>query len=60
MFSFRKLWVYIRTVSGDNDYEIYLENFNSCKKHKKDLPLSRAEYFKSKLEGKWNKINRCC
>ena len=60
MFSFRKLWLYIRTVSGDNDYEIYLENFNSYKKHKKDFPLSRAEYFKSKLEGKWNKINRCC
>ena len=60
MFSFRKLWLYIRTVSGDNDYEVYLENFSSCKKHKKNCPLSRGEYFKSKLEGKWNKINRCC
>jgi len=60
MFSLRKLWVYIRTVSGDNDYEIYLQNFSSCKKQKKNFPLSRAEYFKSKLEGKWNKINRCC
>ena len=27
MFSLRKLWIYIRTVSGDNDYEIYLEHF---------------------------------
>ncbi|MBT3827295.1 MAG: putative selenoprotein [Nitrosomonadales bacterium] len=60
MFSLRKLWVYIRTVSGDNDYEVYLENFRCCRKHNKDYPLSRAEYFQSKLEGKWNKINRCC
>ncbi|MBT7120333.1 MAG: putative selenoprotein [Nitrosomonadales bacterium] len=54
------MWVYIRTVSGDNDYEVYLENFRCCRKHNKDYPLSRAEYFQSKLEGKWNKINRCC
>ena len=49
MFSLRKLWVYIRTVSGDNDYEVYLENFSRCKQHKKDCPVSRAEYFKLKL-----------
>ena len=60
MFSLRKLWIYIRTVSGDNDYEVYLESFSRCKQHKKDCPVSRAEYFKLKLEGKWNKINRCC
>ena len=35
MFSLRKLWLYVRTVSGDNEYEIYLENFSSCKSIKK-------------------------
>ena len=60
MFNIENIWNYIRTVSGDNDYEVYLENFRRCKKHHKDIPLSRSKFFQSKLEGKWNKINRCC
>tara|TARA_B100000035_G_scaffold90091_1_gene75949 strand:- start:320 stop:502 length:183 start_codon:yes stop_codon:yes gene_type:complete len=60
MFNLKNIWKYIRTVSGDNDYEVYLENFKRCKKHNKDIPLSRAKFFQLKLDGKWNKINRCC
>jgi len=49
------------TLTGDNDYEIYLKNFTKFHKHQKShSPLSRKEFFKTKLDQKWNKINRCC
>jgi len=48
MFNIKNIWNYIRTVSGDNDYEVYLENFRRCKKHHKDIPLSRSKFFQSK------------
>jgi len=57
----RNLINFIMTLTGDNDYEIYLKNFTKFHKHQKShSPLSRKEFFKTKLDQKWNKINRCC
>ncbi|EAV47705.1 MAG: putative selenoprotein [Nitrosomonadales bacterium] len=60
MFSFFKAWNLIRTISGDNEYDIYLENYLSCKKHKNKALITRRQFFKNKLDEKWSKINRCC
>ena len=60
MFSFFKAWNLIRTISGDNEYDIYLENYLSCKKYKNKALITRRQFFKNKLDEKWSKINRCC
>ncbi len=51
-----KFWQFIRTISGDNAYEQYLNNNGSSAPR----ILSRQEFFILKENQKWNKINRCC
>ena len=60
MFNFKKIWSVIRTISGDDAYDIYLNHYQSCEKHQKKEPLSRQQYYLKKLEEKWSGINRCC
>lgn len=55
-----KLWNFIRTLSGDNAYENYLNNFRGCNTHGHKKPLSRKDFFHNQIQKKWNKINRCC
>tara|TARA_B110000014_G_scaffold186180_1_gene135120 strand:- start:1838 stop:2020 length:183 start_codon:yes stop_codon:yes gene_type:complete len=54
------IWKFIRTLSGDDAYEIYLKNFIPCKTHLLAEPLSRKDFYAKQLQEKWNKINRCC
>jgi uncharacterized short protein YbdD (DUF466 family) len=60
MFNFLKAWNLVRTISGDNEYDIYIENHLVCERHKLKPPMTRGEFFKKKLDEKWSKINRCC
>ncbi|MDC0127252.1 CstA-like transporter-associated (seleno)protein [Methylophilaceae bacterium] len=56
----KNIWKFIRTLSGDDAYEVYLNNFIVCKNHSNKKPLSRKDFFCQQLQKKWNKINRCC
>ena len=49
---------FIRTLSGDNAYEKYLEKH--FQDHCSAQPLSKKEFFKQETERKWNGIRRCC
>ena len=41
----KSIWKFIRTLSGDNAYEKYLENIKSCKKHNELIPLSSRDFY---------------
>ncbi|MDC6484866.1 CstA-like transporter-associated (seleno)protein [Methylophilaceae bacterium] len=56
----KNIWKFIRALSGDDAYEIYLNNFITFEKHKKTKPLNRKDFYYQQLQKKWNKINRCC
>lgn len=55
-----RIWQIIRSVSGDDAYDIYLSNFKNCSMHKSKRLLSRQEFFLKELDKKWSGINRCC
>jgi uncharacterized short protein YbdD (DUF466 family) len=54
----RGFWNWIREVSGDNAYELYLERprerdaWNSL--------LSPAEFYRRRVELKYSRPSRCC
>ncbi|MGH9845918.1 MAG: CstA-like transporter-associated (seleno)protein [Blastocatellia bacterium] len=60
----KTLWLGLRRVSGDDAYERYLEHRARCQAsdpdHAPGKTLSRAEYFKERLERKWDGVKRCC
>jgi uncharacterized short protein YbdD (DUF466 family) len=54
----RRLWRYLRRLSGDDAYEQYLAHMRSA--HPERTPLTRAAFFREREQGKWSGINRCC
>jgi hypothetical protein len=52
----RKLWEYLREVSGDYDYQSYR---NRALAHG-ERPQTPAEFYLSKQRHKYSRINRCC
>ena len=54
------LWRALRTLSGDDAYERYLERFH--REHGADgrAPLDRAAFFREEERRKWNGVKRCC
>ena len=44
MFNFKKIWSAIRTISGDDAYDIYLKHHQSCEKHQKKEPMTTVSY----------------
>lgn len=54
----RRLWQFIRRLSGDDAFERYLRHHAAA--HPDDPPLSRGEFFKREQERKWNGVRRCC
>lgn len=59
-FKISRIWQMIRTISGDNAYDIYLKNYIQCKTHNQKKILSRRQFFIKRLEEKWSGVNRCC
>ncbi|MGR9108534.1 MAG: YbdD/YjiX family protein [Gammaproteobacteria bacterium] len=56
-------WQALRTLSGDNAYERYLESH--ARRHTNEgapgcTALSKAEFYRQRQEDKWNRLNRCC
>lgn len=54
----RKLWDFMRQVSGDDAYERYLARH--ARTHPQVEPLSRRDFFAEEQARKWGSINRCC
>jgi uncharacterized short protein YbdD (DUF466 family) len=54
----RKLWDFMRQVSGDDAYERYLARH--ARTHPDVVPLSRRDFFAEEQARKWGSINRCC
>jgi uncharacterized short protein YbdD (DUF466 family) len=54
----RRLWKYLRHVSGDDAYQRYLAHHRSL--HMGGTVLTRQEFFRRQQEDKWSKISRCC
>jgi len=58
----KKLWCFLRHVSGDDAYEQYLKHHAEFHQATVDAPppLSRKEFFKLWQDGKWKGVKRCC
>jgi len=54
----RAVWAFIRSVSGDDAYERYLEHL--ARAHPETTPLSRRAFYDERLIQKWSGVNRCC
>jgi uncharacterized short protein YbdD (DUF466 family) len=51
-------WAGLRTMTGDDEYERYLERHRRT--HPDVPPLDRKSYFKVETARKWSGIRRCC
>jgi uncharacterized short protein YbdD (DUF466 family) len=54
----KRVWECVRTVTGDNAYDRYLQHH--ALNHRGIPPLSRREFYKQYTNEKWSGINRCC
>ncbi len=55
----RSVWRALRTATGDDAYERYLEHFRA-KHTAAETPLSRREFSAREMDRKWNGVRRCC
>lgn len=54
----KKLWDVVRSLSGDDSYERYVQHQQQTHP---DVPvLARREFFVMTLDSKWSGIARCC
>jgi uncharacterized short protein YbdD (DUF466 family) len=51
-------WECVRTVTGDNAYDRYLQHHEQT--HPGTPPLSRRAFYDESMDQKWSGINRCC
>lgn len=51
-------WCRLRTLTGDDAYERYLQHHGGTRSPL--APLSRKAYFRNAQQSRWDKINRCC
>ena len=56
----RQGWQLLRTVSGDDAYERYLEHWRAHHASEGSQPLERKAFFKAEQDRKWSGIRRCC
>ena len=54
----RKIWQYLRQVSGDDAYERYLAHHRQA--HAGEPPMTQEQFFRKRQDEKWSKISRCC
>lgn len=54
----KRVWEFLREVSGDDAYERYLAHQRQA--HPGEPPMTREAYFKFRQEQKWSKVSRCC
>ena len=54
----RTLWGFIRALSRDDAYSVYLEHHAAT--HPDTPPLSAREFYLREQERKWSGVSRCC
>jgi len=54
----RKIWQYLRQVSGDDAYERYLAHHQQA--HVGEPPMTQKQHFRKRQDEKWSKVSRCC
>lgn len=54
----RKIWQYLRQVSGDDAYERYLAHHRQA--HAGEPPMTQQQFFRKRQDEKWSKVSRCC
>ena len=52
------LWRWLRRVSGDDAYELYVSHLRMA--HPGQAVPSRAQFYRRRETEKWSGINRCC
>ncbi|HKZ52782.1 MAG TPA: CstA-like transporter-associated (seleno)protein [Candidatus Acidoferrales bacterium] len=58
LFVFSRVWHWIRDVSGDNAYELYLQR--QREEDAGDGLLSAEEFYRRRVERKYSRPSRCC
>lgn len=56
----RHIWKNIRTISGDDAYERYLEHWFKHHSINGGYPLDRKTFFATEQSRKWDGVRRCC
>jgi len=54
----RRLWHFVREVTGDNAYDRYLAHHRLH--HPGQPPLSPRDFYRQQQERKWSRVSRCC
>jgi uncharacterized short protein YbdD (DUF466 family) len=54
----RLIWRWLRTASGDDAYERYLDHH--AREHPGRPPVSRRAFYRESLERRWSGVSRCC
>ena len=54
----RKIWQYLRHVSGDDAYDRYLAHHRQA--HPGEPPMTPVQFFRKRQDEKWSKVSRCC
>ena len=56
----KRLWAFLREVTGDDAYERYLEHWRHHHLEDGEEPMSRREFHRAREDARWSRINRCC
>jgi uncharacterized short protein YbdD (DUF466 family) len=56
----RNLWRALRTVTGDDAYERYLEHRRAQHGCETAPPLDRRAFYREEQRRKWEGVRRCC
>ena len=59
-FIIRQTWKMIRTISGDDAYERYLEHWYKHHSDEDGQPLDCKTFFATEQIRKWDGVRRCC
>lgn len=54
----RELWGWLRTATGDDAYERYVEHRR--RQHPGEPLMSPGAYFAERQRRKWSGVSRCC
>ncbi|MFZ0036961.1 MAG: YbdD/YjiX family protein [Candidatus Acidiferrales bacterium] len=56
----KKLWWWLRQISGDAAYENYLAHRCVSPQERDTAAMTRDEFYADSLRRKYSTINRCC
>ncbi|MGC1684708.1 MAG: YbdD/YjiX family protein [Candidatus Acidiferrales bacterium] len=60
MSPFKKLWWWLRQITGDAAYENYLSHRRMSPQDRSTAAMTREQFYADSLRRKYSTINRCC